>query len=116
MLAANYDIMLDRAADYSLALTINNYAGTGLDVHANNFYGDVRDAITKQQVVSFVFDKTTAGASGLVTVTISAANTRLLHDTLAYEYDIFIVRAGQTNRLLEGMVSVRNNRTNDTLT
>lgn len=114
MIAANYDITIDRAADYSFVLTVQNQAGAPVTLPAANLcYGDIRDSVTKQQVTSFSFASGTT--NGELTVTLARATTKLLREKGSYEYDIFIdLGATPTRlRLLEGKVSVRNNRTNE---
>ena len=121
MLAANFDITIDRAADYLFILTINNVAGpvnigdiTGPPaIDAADFYGDVRNATTKIQAAEFDWELTTNGSDGQVSFSLPAATTKLLYSPNKYEYDIFMMRNGLTVRLLEGKVTVRNNRTND---
>lgn len=186
MLAANFNITLDRAADYSLALTVNNLNGNAVSLLTANFYGDIRVAKTKVPVASFTFKKNTtftdaqigiytptgtaklvvvpstanlsvgmsvtgthiaAGttiasilggtqfvlsqaatqsgshelvttrlltlADGMVLITLPAYLTKQLREGIEYEYDIFKQQDGTTSRLLEGLLSVRNNRTNE---
>jgi len=116
MLAAKYDITLDRAADYSFVLTINNLNGNPVNLTGDQFEGDIRFVGTKSEALEFSF--TNGGTSGQVTITLTAAQTKqLLAGSANYEYDVFIIRStangGQTIRLLEGSVTVRPQRTND---
>jgi hypothetical protein len=113
MLAANYDITLDRAADYSFVLTIQDASLTAVDVTNATFYADVRNAATKAQAIQFSIAKTTP-ASGIITLTLAKADTKLLKagDGL-YEWDIFMVLSGTTRRLIYGAVNVRPQFTND---
>lgn len=120
MLAANFDITIDRAAEYLFILTINNVAGP-VDISGFNttptptvrFYGDIRNASSKIQATSFRFATTSTGTDGQVSISLTEADTKLLYEPNKYEYDIFMVRSGETVRLLEGKVTVRNNRTNE---
>ena len=119
MLAANYDITLDRAADYSFVLTIQNQAGAAVDLSAGTtlFYADIRNVATKTQAVQFTYVKTTP-LSGVVTFTLTKANTKLLKAGEGlYEYDIFMALGASPNtvtrRLLYGSVTVRPQFTND---
>lgn len=45
MLAANYDITIDRAAEYTFVLTIQNQAGTAVNIGSATFYADIRDLV-----------------------------------------------------------------------
>lgn len=114
MLAANYDITIDRGADYSFVLTVQNQSGVAVTLPAANLcYGDIRDSVTKQQVTSFSF--TSGLTTGQLTITLGKTLTKLLRETGGYEYDIFadIGSPAVRRRLIEGKVLVRNNRTNE---
>ena len=113
MLAANYDITLDRAADYSFVLTVLNQAGAAVTVPSSGYFGDIRDSVTKQQVTSFTIDRKNDGTDGQILITLPKTTTKLLRETGGYEYDIFADISGTRRRLIEGKVLVRNNRTND---
>jgi len=115
MLAANYDITLDRAADYSFVLTIQDALGTAVNLSDGStvFYADIRNTSTKAQAVQFDYTKTTP-LSGIVTFTLTKANTKLLKAGEGlYEFDIFMVLGGVTRRLIYGSVTVRPQFTND---
>lgn len=114
MLAANYDITLDRAADYSLILTVQNPTGIPLVVPASGYFGDIRDSVTKQQVTNFTITRNTiGGADGQILIALGKTLTKLLRENGSYEYDIFADIDSLRRRLIEGKVIVRNNRTND---
>jgi len=122
MLAANLDLTIDRAADYSFILSITNVAGpvnlaASLGppaVVAAVFYADIRNTKTKIQAVEFDYAFTNgSGSDGQVTFSISKTDTKLLYAANDYEYDIFMDKSGKRVRLLEGKVTVRNNRTNE---
>jgi hypothetical protein len=112
MLAANYNITLDRGADYSFVLTLNSPAGTPVVITGAGFDSDVRDVKTKAQagVLSGVV---TTGASGIATFSMIAADTKLLRaGTGLYEYDIFMTLGGVKRRLLYGSFTLRPQSTN----
>lgn len=116
MLAANYDITIDRAAEYSFVLTIQNQLKQPIDLDPPaaspyGFYADIRDAITKKEVVSFTATILDDGNNGQVAFNLSEANTLLLKPSGSYEYDIFMQRGGVMERLLYGSVTVRANIT-----
>lgn len=116
MLAANYDITIDRAAEYSFVLTIQNQLGQPVDLQptglsAFNFYADIREMSTKKEIVSFTSLVLDNGNNGQVAFNLSEASTLLLKPSIKYEYDIFMRRNNVMERLLYGSVTVRANIT-----
>ena len=116
MLAANYDITIDRAAEYSFVLTIQNQLEEAIDLDpaeaaAYSFYADIRETATKKEIVSFTATILDDGDNGQVSFNLTEANTLLLKPSTAYEYDIFMNRNGVMERLLYGSVTVRANIT-----
>ena len=116
MLAANYDITIDRAAEYSFVLTIQNQLEEPIDLDppaaaAFGFFADIRETATKKEVVSFTASILNGGDNGQVSFNLSEANTLLLKPSGSYEYDIFMQRGGVMERLLYGSVTVRANIT-----
>jgi hypothetical protein len=116
MLAANFDITLDRAADYSFVLTIQNQAGSAVDLSTNTtFYADVREVASKKEVL----DLTPVASSptyGQVTIALTKAQTRTLKaGSGIYEWDLFMDRGSPAvrSRLLYGAVTARPQTTND---
>lgn len=116
MLAANYDITIDRAAEYSFVLTIQNQLEQPIDLDPPAadpyaFYADVRETATKKEIVSFTAAILNDGNNGQVSFNLSEASTLLLKPSTDYEYDIFMRRNNVTERLLFGSVTVRANIT-----
>lgn len=116
MLAANYDITIDRAAEYSFVLTIQNQLKQPIDLDPDDsaefdFYADIRETGTKKEIVSFTPTILDNGDNGQVAFNLTEANTLLLKPSTAYEYDIFMRRGGVMERLLYGSVTVRANIT-----
>jgi hypothetical protein len=126
MIAANFDITIDRATDWSIVLTIKDTYGVAINletitsagppiVYKYDFTGEIRNKVTKKEVVSFTFDKTTNGDTGQLGISLSKANTLLLREQDTYEYDIFMadtaVNPDTFTRLLEGDCFVQNNTT-----
>ena len=126
MIAANFDITIDRASDWSIVLTIKDAYGTAINLETDTdvgspivykyaFTGEVRNKATKKEVVSFTFDQTTNGDTGKLGISLSKANTLLLREPDTYEYDIFMADTAANpdtfTRLLEGDFTVRNNFT-----
>ena len=112
MVASNFNITLDRAADYSQAITCYGLADEPVTVSASEFFGQVREVVGKKKVVDFTF-KTPTPTSGEVFLVLSNEDTKLLRSTVKYEYDIFRVTESTTSRLVYGTVDVRANVTNN---
>ena len=124
MLAANYDITLDRAADYSFVLTINNQAGTAVDLSAANnagsvptaFIADVCEVTTKKEVLDLTPTVLNPATNGQVQITITKAQTKTLKaGSGIYEWDLFMDRGNPIvrTRLLYGSLTARAQTTND---
>jgi hypothetical protein len=111
MLAANYDITIDRAAEYTFVLTIQNQAGTAVNIGSATFYADIRDVNFRRKAVSFTPTVLDSGVNGQVSFNLTEANTLVLNPSGIYEYDIFMRRGTVMERLLEGSVTVRANIT-----
>jgi hypothetical protein len=114
MNAARYDITIDRAAEYNFVLTIENQLGNPIDLDTGTpatFYGDIRNAVTKQKIVSFSPTILDGGNNGQVALGLTEAQSLLFEAGGFYEYDIFMVLATVTRRLLFGSVTIRQNIT-----
>ena len=116
MLAANYDITIDRAAEYSFVLTIQNQLQEPVDLappasDPYAFYADIRETVTKKKIVSFDASILDGGNNGQVAFNLQEDDTLLLKPSTEYEYDIFMKRGGVMERLLFGSVTVRANIT-----
>jgi hypothetical protein len=113
MNAANYDIIIDRAAFFRMSLTIYDDTGSTVDVSTATFYADIRDKSTKKEITQFSIGPLSDGADGKVYIDLPEVSTKLLTEFNSYEYDLFMIRSGKTSRLLVGDVIVRNNITNN---
>jgi hypothetical protein len=114
MIASNYDITLDRAAFFTMSLTVYGDDNAVVPLPFGvAFYADIRDKITKKEITQFEISLATGGLDGKVLVELPEAKTKLLTARNTYEYDLFMVLEGKTSRLLEGGLSVRNNITNN---
>jgi len=123
MLAANYNITLDRGADYSFVLTIQNQAGTAVDLSAvgnppvaTTFIADVREVASKVEVLDLAPVILGSVANGQVTITITKAQTKTLRaGSGIYEWDLFMDRGSPVvrTRLLYGSLTARAQTTND---
>jgi hypothetical protein len=114
MLAANYDITLDRAADYSFVLTIQNQVATAVDITGAVFYADVREVASKKEVLDLTPTITGSATNGQVLISLTKAQTKTLRAGVGlYEWDIFMDRSGSRTRLLYGSLVARAQITND---
>lgn len=118
MIAGNYDLIIDRAATFSLVMTLKDNAGAVIDLTNGistdaTFTGDIRETLSKKEAVQFTIDFTSTGTDGKATIALTATQTKALNHLIAYEYDVFMISGGKTTRLLEGSVTVRQNRTNN---
>ena len=111
MLAANYDITIDRAAEYTFVLTIQTTVNSAVTIGSAAFYADIRDATTRRKAVSFTPTILDSGVNGQVSFNLTEANTLALRSSGRYVFDIFMRRSGVTERLIEGSVTVRDNAT-----
>lgn len=111
MLAANFDITIDRAAEYKFVLTVKNQAGDAVNIGSAAFYADIRDVTSRRKVVSFTPTILDSGVNGQVSLNLTEANTLTLQPSGNYVYDVFMRRSGVTERLIEGSVTVRDNVT-----
>jgi len=114
MLAANYDITLDRAADYSFVLTIQNQAGVAVDLTDAEFYADVREVASKKEVLDLTPAIYETATDGQVQIIITKAQTKTLRAGKGiYEWDLFMDRNSKRERLLYGSLTARAQTTND---
>jgi hypothetical protein len=109
MIAAQYDITLDRAAEYSFTVTVQNPAGSPVNLTGSTVYAEIRDYNTKKQIAVFS-SASSVFASGQIVLSLTEADTKLLNSKTRYEWDLFLVRTGTaTERLLFGDVTCRQN-------
>ena len=121
MLAANYDITLDRAADYSFVLTIQNQAGAAVDLSTvsgipTTFIADVREVASKKEVLDLTPDVLGSATNGQVLISLTKTQTKTLRAGKGiYEWDLFMNRGNPTvrTRLLYGSFTARAQITND---
>jgi hypothetical protein len=111
MLAANYDITLDRAAEYTFVLTVQATNGSAVNISSAAFYADIRDPFTLRKAVSFTPTILDSGVNGQVKFSLTEADTLSLSSLNKYSYDIFMRRSSVSERLLYGSVTVRSNTT-----
>jgi hypothetical protein len=113
MLAANFDITLDRASDYSFVLTIQNQAGLPVDITGAVFYSDIREKASKNEILD-LSPTILSAISGQVTIALTKAQTKTLRSGRGiYEWDLFMDLNSKRTRLLYGALTARAQITND---
>lgn len=115
MEAAQYDLTIDRAAEYRFTLTIKDRSGALVDISGRGFYADIREKATKKTATTFTATITGSPTVGEVVLSLTEANTLLLNESTEYDWDLFMVTGSvptqSTERLLYGDVFVRQNIT-----
>jgi hypothetical protein len=110
MLASNYNIVLERAADYNLILTIKDSTGTSVDLSDATFYSRIVETNIKKPIVEFLIN-TSQAANGGIAISLNELQTKKLLVDTKYNYDLFMQRPfGQevnTSRLIYGSVIPR---------
>ena len=115
--AAQYGIVIEQGATFSMELTLKNSAGEALNLTGWTFRGQVRKTIAESAVAAnFAFALNTPATDGIVKVSISSADTAsiVLPDPkspiktpIQYCYDIEAVKPdGTVLRLQEGVASI----------
>lgn len=117
MLASNYNITLDRTADYQLIITIKDKSGDNVDLSDATFYSQIIDTRSKRNMVSFDINKSQA-TSGAIVMSLSELQTKQLLSNVQYSYDLFMQRPSgsevDTKRLIYGSVTARQEYSNPT--
>ena len=112
MNAAQYDLVIDRAAEYNFTLTLKNRSGAVVNLTGKTFYGAIIENATSKNVASFTAT-VTAPASGEVILALTELQTLALNHNTDYSWDLFVVTgtppSQSTERLLFGSVTVRKN-------
>lgn len=108
MFAANYNIVLDQGADWSIVLTLNDSNGDPVNLNGATFVGEVRELETLVRAAEFTLTASSPTTLGQLTIALTDTQTASFTRTDGYIYDIFWTKSGIRNRLLEGTVTVRN--------
>jgi len=110
MFAASYDLTVDRASTWSMALTLKDPSGAAIDITSGTFTGHVRLAYSTAKVAEFTFTVISA-ANGTVSVALPVSETNKLTPNTEYQYDVFLALGGITTKLLTGSLICRANIT-----
>lgn len=109
-MADQYNILIDQGATYTLALTYNNANGTPINLTNYTAAMQVRDTVNSTTTVLSLSSPSNGivitGASGLINITVTAAQTTALSaNTFVYDLEITST-TGVVTRLIQGSVTV----------
>ena len=109
-MASTYNILVDQGATYTLAVTYKDSSGTAINLTGYTAAMQLRDSYDSATAVLSLSSPSSGivitGASGLVTITMSATQTAALSaDTFLYDLEITSTASVKT-RLIQGVVVV----------
>lgn len=109
-MAEKYNILIDQGSTYTLALNYKDSAGTAINLTGYTAAMQIRNTVDSATTVLSLSSPSNGivitGATGLITITVTAAQTR---DMIAntYVYDLEITSgSGIVTRLVQGSVIV----------
>jgi|TARA_Y100000296_G_scaffold79256_1_gene102945 hypothetical protein len=104
---AIHDIEIHQGSTFSKTLTLTDDSDVPINVAADDFRGQVRKRHSSTDIqASFEFDNTTAGASGVVTWTLTSTVTAGMTSGSSV-YDIeWVKESGVVVRLVEGVADI----------
>lgn len=108
MSASTYNISIERNVDFCLILTLKNSNGTAIDVTNATIDAEIKQDYYFPNLETFTVTKITP-ASGLVKLTLTAAQTAALHPG-PLKYDVLVKYSdGTIQKILKGTVGVDTN-------
>ena len=112
MAAAKHNIIVSRGEDYSFTLTVKTSGDSVVNITGDTFTAEIRRDGVKPLVASFSCVITDAG-NGVLTATLSKAESLKLDGNVNYKWDMFRFEntSSVTTRLIYGDVKVENNIT-----
>lgn len=111
MSAAKYDITLDQGSTFTLQITLQQPAGTPINLSGYTIRSQIRKSYTGSLIEEFTCAIVTA-ASGIFQMALTAEETKLLTEA-EYVYDVEISISGNVTRVLEGTIYVSPEVTQD---
>lgn len=110
MSASTYNISIERNVDFCVYLTLKDSVGNVIDVTNSTIDAEIKQDYYFPNIATFTVTKVTP-ASGLIKLTLTGAETAILHPG-TLKYDVIIKYAnGSFQKLLKGAVSVDTNIT-----
>ena len=108
MSASTYNISIERNVDFCLVLTLNNSDGTTINVTNATIDAEIKQDYYFPTLETFSITKVTP-ASGVVKMTLTAAQTAALHPG-PLKYDVLVKYSdGTIQKILIGTVNVDTN-------
>jgi hypothetical protein len=108
MSASTYNISIERNVDFCLVLTLKDDTGTAIDVTNATIDSEIKQDYYLPTIQTFTVTKVTP-ASGLIKLTLTAAQTAILHPG-PLKYDVLVKYAdGTIQKILKGAVAVDTN-------
>lgn len=105
-MAAKANIVVDQGADFSTTITVTDANGDIVDLFGYTAEGQIRKHYTSSTKVDFVVAFGTPRTDGLLTLSLSAANTSVM-EAGRYVYDVNLTESGGTvSRMVEGICTV----------
>lgn len=109
-MAERYNVLIDQGSTYTLALTYKDSNGTAINLTGYTAAMQVRDTVNSATTVLSLSSPSNGivitGATGLINITITAAQTTALIAN-TYVYDLEITSgSGVVTRLIQGSVIV----------
>jgi hypothetical protein len=111
MFAATYNLTVDRASTWSMALTLKDPSGAVINITGGTFTGQVRTSYTDAVTATFTIAAISPATNGQASMTLPASETLKLKPGDSYEYDVFLALGGVTTKLLQGTLECRPNIT-----
>jgi hypothetical protein len=109
MPAGTHNIIIEKGASFDLALTVEQPAGTPLDISNHTIRGQVRRDLYEPTInATFVATKPGGGTDGKFVVTILPADTdTMISGMNVYDIELEENSTGVIMRLLEGRADIR---------
>lgn len=110
MSASTYNISIERNADFSVGLILKDANGTAINVTNATIDAEIKQDYYFPTIQVFTVTKT-APASGQISLSLTAAQTALLHPGVL-KYDVLVkYQNGTFQKIMKGTVSVDTNIT-----
>ena len=105
-MGAKANIIIDQGADFSTSITVSDTDGNIIDLTGYTGRGQIRKHYTSSTKVDFTFGFGSPRTDGVVTLSLSNANTAAM-ESGRYVYDAeLITSSGVVSRMLEGLATV----------
>jgi len=109
-LADTYNILIDQGSTYTLALTYKDSAGTAINLNGYTAAMQARNTVNSATTVLSLTSPSNGivitGATGLISITMTATQTRdLVANTYVYDLEI-TSGSGVVTRLIQGSLIV----------